>query len=89
VKLSAQQLLSRNAAEAILGKDEHARDAMKYVLMSHREPAQKSLKQRAAEAVKPLAEAGDLTSALIRYQQIMEEEQVSYRPARLGRQPWL
>jgi hypothetical protein len=61
----------------------------KYVLMSHPEPAEKSLKQRAAEAVKPLAEAGDLTSALIRYQQIMEEEQVSYRPARLGRQPWL
>jgi hypothetical protein len=87
VRLSSQQLLSRNAAEAIMDKDNHARDAMKYVLMSHPQAAEKTLEQRAAEAVKPLAEIGDLTSALIRHQQIMEEGEVSYRPARLGRRP--
>ncbi|MCU1304541.1 MAG: hypothetical protein JWQ87_4825 [Candidatus Sulfotelmatobacter sp.] len=87
VRLSSQQLLSRNAAEAIMDKDNHARDAMKYVLMSHPQAAEKTLEQRAAEAVKPLAEIGDLTSALIRHQQIMEEGEATYR-ARLGRQRW-
>src|SRR5438876_8284520 len=56
LKLTAQQLLSRNAAEAIIDKDNHARDAMKYVVMSHPEPTLKSIQQRAAEVVKPLAE---------------------------------
>lgn len=74
VKLSAQQLLSRNAAEAIVDKDNHARDAMKYVLMSHPEPTVKTVEQIAAEAVQPLAAQGDLTSALIRHQQMMQKE---------------
>jgi hypothetical protein len=83
VKLNAQQLLTRNAAEAIVDKDNHARDACKYVLMSRPEPEEKSRHQIAAEAVKPLAEQHDLTSALIRYQQMTEEP--VYRPIRLGR----
>jgi hypothetical protein len=40
-KLTAQQLLSRNSSEAIIDKDNHARDAMKCVLMSHPEPTSK------------------------------------------------
>ena len=40
-----------------------------------------------AEAIKPLAEMGDLTSAAIRYQMMTEERQISYRPATLGRRP--
>jgi hypothetical protein len=74
VKLTAQQLLSRNLAEAMVDRDNHARDAMKYVIMSHPEASIKTLAQQAAEAVKPLAEAGDLTSALIRHQQFMEKD---------------
>lgn len=74
VKLTAQQLLSRNAAEAIVDKDNHARDACKYLLMSHPEPTIKSLQQRAAEAVAPLAQQGDLTSALIWHQQMMQSD---------------
>jgi hypothetical protein len=85
VKLTAQQLLSRNLAEAIIDKDNHARDAMKYLLMSHPEPTIKTIQQRAAEAVKPLAEAGDLTSALIRHQQFMEQENPHSKPIPLGR----
>lgn len=85
-KLTAQQLLSRNASEAIVAKDEHARDCMKYILMSHPEPAFKTAQQVASEMVKPLAEAGDLTSSLIRYQQKMQEQEgVNNRPARIGR----
>src|SRR5436190_2868061 len=88
VKLTAQQLLSRNLAEAIVDKDNHARDVMKYITMSHPEPSVKTVEQRAAEAVKTLVEAGDLTSAVIRYQQIMEEATDCGRPMRSGRRRW-
>jgi hypothetical protein len=50
-KLTAQQLLSRNASEAIVDKDNHARDAMKYLIMSQPEPSRKSLGRRASERV--------------------------------------
>jgi hypothetical protein len=88
IKLTAQQLLSRNAAEAIVDKDNHARDAMKYILMSHPEPLEKTIHQQAAEVVKPLAEQGDLTSALIRYNQTIQEldpRTWKVRPGRYGR----
>lgn len=89
VKLTAQQLLTRNISEAIVDKDNHARDAMKYIVMSHPEPSVKTAQQKAQEAVKPLAEEGDLTSAYIRYQQTMDheeyEESAPARPIPLGR----
>jgi hypothetical protein len=66
VKLTGQQLLSRNASEPIVDKDNHARDACKYLGLSHPEPTLKTAQQLAAEAVQPLAEHGDLTSAAIR-----------------------
>ena len=87
VKLTAQQLLSRNLSEAIVDKDNHATDACKYLVMSHPEPSVKTARQLVAEAIKPLAELGDLTSANIRYLQMMSESEASYRPARLGRYP--
>ena len=37
-KLTAQQLLSKNISERIVDKDNHTRDAVKYVLMSLPEP---------------------------------------------------
>jgi len=91
VKLTAQQLLSRNASEAIVDKDNHARDAMKYVLMSHPEPAWKTKRQLIAEITTPLAEAGDYTSAYVRYLQHTAEPEHKlillggYRPRRLRR----
>lgn len=84
-KLTAQQLLTRNVSEAIVQKDNHAFDAGKYFWMSHPEPSQKTARQIAAEAVKPLAEAGDLTSASIRYNQMMGLSEQSRKPARIGR----
>lgn len=83
VKLSSQQLLSRNTSEAIVDKDNHAIDAAKYLTMSHPEPALRTQHELAAEAVKHLAEIGDLTSASIRYLQMTQEP--VYRPATLGR----
>ena len=81
-KLSAQQLLSRNTSEAILDKDNHARDAIKYLVMSHPEPAQKSLERRVSERVAAIREnLGEpnsdaaATMAVLRYQTIMREEE--------------
>lgn len=71
VKLSAQQLLSRNAAEAIVDKDNHARDYMKYTTMSLPAPSKKTPSQIAAEEVQGL----DPTSAMIRYQQVLAREE--------------
>ena len=85
VKLTAQQLLSRNVSEAVVDKDNHARDAAKYVVMSHPEPTTKSLQEIAREALRPLAEAGDLTSALIRYRQLEAEQEDQGKPIRVGR----
>jgi hypothetical protein len=85
MRLSAQQLLNRNVSEALVAKDEHACDCMKYVLMSHPEPTVKTFRERAMEVTKPLAEAGDLTSAYIRYRQLKAEEEGSGLPIRIGR----
>jgi hypothetical protein len=84
-KLSAQQLLSRNTSERIVDKDNHARDAMKYVLMSWPEPCAMGVRDHRREAVKQLVEIGDMTSALIRYQQFQAEDRASTRPIFFGR----
>jgi hypothetical protein len=58
---------------------------MKYLFMSHPEPSYKTAKQLAAEAVRPLIEAGDLNSAVIRTNQMLTTESASQnRPARIG-----
>jgi hypothetical protein len=84
-KLSAQQLLSRNVSERIVDKDNHARDAMKYVLMSLPEPSVMGAYEQRRETLKQLVEMGDLTSAMIRYQQLTAESQTIRRPIFLGR----
>ena len=79
-KLSAQQLLSRNTSEAILDKDNHARDAMKYMVMSYPEPAQKSLERRVTERVAAICEKAldpnsdaAATIAILQYQKMLRE----------------
>jgi len=57
----------------------------KYLVMSHTEPTVKTMREIAAEALKPLAEAGDLTSANVRYRQFMDQAAEDDRPVRLGR----
>ena len=79
VKLSATQLLSRNRSEALIDKDNHACDGNKYVIMTRPEPTMKTRRELALERTKPLAEAGDLTSANVRYLQLMDDD-VDYWP---------
>jgi hypothetical protein len=83
VKLTAQQLLSRNASEAIIDKDNHARDAMKYMLMSHPEPSTKPFERRVTERVAAL-QADDPTVAAVQYQRIVSEEQEEDEPGYCG-----
>ena len=73
VKLNAQQLLSRNISEAIVDKDNHARDAMKYFLMSYPEPTAKTLERRVNERVAELVKK-DSTVAVAQYNKIVAEE---------------
>ena len=82
VKLSAQQLLNKNSAEALVDKDNHARDAMKYDLMSLPEPTLKTREQLIAERLK--TQQLDLTSASIRAAQYQAEIETSNQPITFG-----
>ena len=58
---------------------------MKYLLMSHPEPTVKTFREKAREALQPLAEAGDLTSAYAVYMKMKADEEAESQPVRLGR----
>jgi hypothetical protein len=79
-KLTAQQLLTRNVSERIVDKDNHARDAMKYLVMSLPEPAMMTARDQVREIVTELVEIGDFTSAYVRHRQHTDEK--PYEPAR-------
>jgi hypothetical protein len=83
VKLTATQMMSRNPSDALVQKDNHARDCAKYYIMSMPEPTQKTVEQRVQERLKD--QNLDLTSASIRAQQYQDELEVStHQPMRMG-----
>jgi hypothetical protein len=84
-ELSAAQLATKNPTEAIVDKDNHLRDCLKYIVLSLADPTVKTKEEQAAEAVKGL----DPTSAMIRYQQFMEREEKSVKPTPVGRRAWM
>lgn len=84
-KLTATQLMNRNASEAIVQKDNHAADACKYVLMTRPEPTPRSFEEIAAAALAPLVQQQDFTSAYVRYLQMKAEAEGSNRPIYIGR----
>jgi len=59
-------------------------------VVSQPEPTYKRTirQQLAAEAVAPLAAQHDITSAAIRYKQMMEEAERGNEPPRIGRRRW-
>jgi hypothetical protein len=86
----AQQQLSRNTSEAIVDKDDHARDAMKYFVMTQPEPSRKSLNRRVGERVQvAMHEARRqgttddqaATNAVLQYTKILREEQQEDNPS--------
>ena len=60
-------------------------DSARYGLYSWVTAAEKPREMVLREALAPLAEIGDMTSANIRTQMIMAESQHANQPARLGR----
>ena len=90
VKLTAQQLMSRNVSEAIVGKDNHAQDSAKYIVMSHPEPTRKTYDQRVSERFQATLEEGTrmglnpgeaMTRAMHQYDRITHEEQEGESPS--------
>jgi len=60
-------------------------DSARYGLYSWITASEKPKEIRVNEVVRPLMESGDFTSALIRHQQLSEQETGRFRPARMGR----
>jgi hypothetical protein len=73
VKLTAQQLLTRNLSEGIVDKDNHAVDVCKYIVMSHPEPTRKPYQERVEERLNKLWQ-GDPTQAMLQLCKIQQEE---------------
>lgn len=80
-KFSAHQLMQKNPSERIVDKENHARDALKYLVMSLPEPAARPLSMQIREKLEGL----DPTSAMIRYADAMYEAEGPFQPAALGR----
>ena len=80
-ELSSAQLVHRNPTEKIVDKDNHLRDALKYICLSLPEPSRKSALMRAQEAVQGL----DAASAMTRWSQIVGNGSEEEKPISLGR----
>jgi hypothetical protein len=83
-ELSATQLVNRNPTERIVDKDNHLRDALKYLVLSLPEPQEKPAVMKALEAMQGIPE-DDITSRMIRYQQQMERAKDAEEPVAIGR----
>ena len=82
---SAAQLVNKNPTEKVVDKDNHLRDCLKYLCLTLPEPSQKTWELRVREAIRPLAEAGDLTSAYVRYLQMMANGEDGFDPETMWR----
>jgi transposase-like protein len=83
-ELSATQLVLRNPTERIVDKDNHLRDALKYLCLALPAPTQKTAEIKAQEAM-ALVPAEDITSRMIRYEHAFWEEQKKEPRIGLGR----
>jgi hypothetical protein len=87
-KLTATQLMSQNQSEEIIDKDNHARDAMKYVVMSLPEPTEKNRQDQITEKLDEYRARGMDDFSLNIYRMRMERahRQAQDQPTLLGRQ---
>lgn len=83
-KLTASQLMSRNPSEKIIDKDNHARDAAKYIVMSLPEPTEKTKEMLLSEALAEIPKE-DVTSRVIRGREVMEQLEERDTPIQMGR----
>ena len=83
-ELSATQLVNRNPTEKIVDKDNHLRDALKYLVLSLPEPQKMSVEMRAKVAMGQIPDE-DVTSRMIRYQQAIDRSEDEQQPVGMGR----
>jgi len=88
-QLSASQLMWKNPTEAIVDKDNHLRDALKYVLLSLPSPSERPKEMKRAELIlQAFANGTHATLAVqmarFELEEVSSSEPVSYR-ARLPR----
>jgi hypothetical protein len=84
-QLSASQLMRRNPTEAIVDKDNHLRDALKYILLSLPRPADTPKQNRRDEIIREAFANGTQATLAVQLahfdeQERMNTEPVSYRP---------
>ena len=81
-QLTASQLMRKNPTEAIVDKDNHLRDALKYILLSS--PSEKPPSQERDEIIREAYATGNYCSLGVRLaqfdaQRMRKSESVSYR----------
>ena len=86
-KLTATQLMSQNQSEEIIDKDNHARDAMKYVVMSLPEPTEKNRQDKITEKLEEYRAKGmdDFSRNIYRMRMERTERQTQDQPVYVGR----
>lgn len=81
-QLTAQQLLTKNQSEAIVDKDNHLRDVLKYVCLSLPEPAAPPLEMRMRAIAE--AHADSPTNAMIGRRKLEQEVMRERQPVFVG-----
>ena len=91
-RLSASQLMRKNPTEAIVDKDNHLRDALKYILLSLPSPSETPKAMKREQLVRDAFADGTYPTLALQMAQLDQEESkecepVEYR-ARLPHQGW-
>jgi hypothetical protein len=89
-QLSASQLMRKNPTEAIVDKDNHLRDALKYILLSLPSPSERPKEMKRDELIQQAFETGTYPTLGVQMAHFDAEEAklsepISYR-ARLPRE---
>lgn len=79
-ELTPTQLAKKNPTEKIVDRDNHLRDALKYLCLTLPEPTRKSFDQRVAERVEKLPWGKDPTTSMLEAMKIQNEERQRYNP---------
>ena len=79
-QLSASQLMRKNPTEAIVDKDNHLRDALKYVLLSLPSPTEPPKHSERDRIIREAFENGTYATLGVQMAQLDERERVNAEP---------
>jgi hypothetical protein len=86
-QLTAQQLMRENPTEAIVDKDNHLRDALKYILLSLPSPSERPKEMRREEIIKQAFEDGTYATLGVQMARFDSKETENLEPVSY-RQRW-